>query len=136
MPVLIDSNVIIDVLTRDLHWYAWSAKTLEKIANEDALYINPVIYAEVSVCFDTIEELERALPESYIYRAPLPYEAAFLAAKCFLQYRKRGGAKSAPLPDFYIGAHAAVKNWRLLTRDKGRYATYFPGLAVIMPTEQ
>lgn len=134
MPVLIDSNVMLDIFTRNKEWFAWSSETLEYYAERELLYINPIIYSEISVSFARIEELEDALPGDYIYRENLPYEAAFLAGKCFLKYRKAGGMKHAPLPDFYIGAHAAVREWSILTRDKGRYKTYFPTLNVITPT--
>ncbi|MCB1948447.1 type II toxin-antitoxin system VapC family toxin [Nitrosomonas sp.] len=133
MPVLIDSNVILDVFTRDSQWFDWSSKTLTYYAERELLYINPIIYSEISIGFKRIEELELALPGDYILRENLPYEAAFLAGKCFLKYRKSGGVKNAPLPDFYIGAHAAVRGWSILTRDNGRFNTYFPSLHVITP---
>jgi predicted nucleic acid-binding protein len=106
---------------------------LEKAANEAPLAINPLIYAEVSIAFATIEALEDALPAEVYRREPLPYEAAFLAGKAFVRYRRRGGAKTAPLPDFYIGAHAAVAGFRLLTRDAKRYRTCFPTVELIAP---
>lgn len=130
---LVDSNVILDVVTEDPHWYAWSAQALALRAEDGALVINPVIYAEVSIGFARIEELEDALPATFFRRAPLPWEAAFLAGKCFLQYRKHDGTKRAPLPDFYIGAHAAVAGLALLTRDAARYRTCFPKLRLIAP---
>ncbi|PTN09705.1 type II toxin-antitoxin system VapC family toxin [Nitrosomonas aestuarii] len=133
MPVLIDSNVILDVFTRDPQWFDWSSKTLTYYAERELLYINPIVYSEISIGFKRIEELELALPGDYILRENLPYEAAFLAGKCFLKYRKSGGVKNAPLPDFYIGAHAAVRGWSILTRDNGRFNTYFPTLHVITP---
>ena len=133
MPILVDSNVLLDVFTQNKAWFEWSSATLEQSAERDLLYINPIIYSEISVGFKRIEELESALPSDYIQRDDLPYEAAFLAGKCFLKYRKAGGAKRSPLPDFYIGAHAAIKGWSILTRDKGRYQTYFPTLSVIAP---
>lgn len=133
MPILVDSNVLLDVFTQNKAWFEWSSKTLEQSAERDLLYINPIVYSEISVGFKRIEELESALPSDYIQRDDLPYEAAFLAGKCFLKYRKAGGAKCSPLPDFYIGAHAAIKGWSILTRDKGRYQTYFPTLSVIAP---
>lgn len=129
--VLVDSNVLLDVLTQDARWAQPSARTLERSANTAALVINPVIYAEVSIGFEGIEEVEAALPQEMFQREPLPYEAAFLAGKCFIRYRKRGGMRSAPLPDFYIGAHAAVAGYRLLTRDARRYRRYFPGVQLI-----
>ncbi len=133
MPVLVDSNVLLDIFTEDREWYGWSSSTLAQLAEHTLLYINPIIYSEVSIGFDRIEDLENALPVDYIQREALPYEAAFLAGKCFLKYRRAGGNKRSPLPDFYIGAHAAVKGWGLLSRDKGRYQTYFPGLKLISP---
>jgi predicted nucleic acid-binding protein len=133
-PVLVDSNVLLDVATQDPVWSAWSAKALEHAANQTPLVINPLIYAEVSVAFGRIEELDTALPAHLYRREPLPWEAAFLAGKAFLQYRRRGGAHSLPLPDFYIGAHAAIRGYRLLTRDVARYRTYFPTVELVTPT--
>jgi predicted nucleic acid-binding protein len=134
MSFLIDSNVLIDIFTEDKDWFSWSYNILQKLTEEhQPLYINPIIYAEVSVAFEKIEDLENLLPSSYIRREDLPYEACFLAGKCFLRYRKQGGQKTAPLPDFFIGAHAAVKNRTLITRDKGRYSTYFPSLRLLTP---
>ena len=133
MPILVDSNVLLDVFTQNKAWFEWSSATLEQSAERDLLYINPIIYSEISVGFKRIEELESALPSDYIQRDDLPYEAAFLAGKCFLKYRKAGGAKRSPLPDFYIGAHAAIKGWSILTRDKRRYQIYFLTLRVIAP---
>ena len=133
MPVLIDSNVILDVFTHDKNWYEWSSTNLAEHAESEILCINPIIYSEVSIGFERIEELEEALPASFFQRESIPYEAAFLAGKSFVDYRKRGGNKSAPLPDFYIGAHAAIMGWSLMTRDIGRYATYFPSLELITP---
>ena len=131
--VLVDSNVILDVLTEDARWLAWSAEALAHAAERDILVINPIIYAEVSVRFERIEELEEALPDSLFRREPLPWEAGFLAGKCFRSYRRQGGARRSPLPDFFIGAHAAVRAMTLLTRDATRYRTYFPTLALIAP---
>jgi predicted nucleic acid-binding protein len=131
--VLVDSNVILDIATVDPRWYAWSARALESAANESTLAINPLIYAEVSVGFDRIEELDLALSSTLYQREPLPFEAAFLAGKAFVQYRRRGGHRANPLPDFYIGAHAAVRRFRLLTRDAARYRTYFPTIELIAP---
>ena len=131
--VLVDSNVLLDVLEEDTHWYEWSSKQLQKAADSCSLIINPIIYAEVSIGFQRIEELEEALPSNLLQRMPLPWEAAFLAGKCFMRYRKLGGTKSSPLPDFFIGAHAAVSGLTLLTRDAARYRTYFPSLKLITP---
>jgi len=132
-PVLVDSNVLLDVATDDAVWRAWSSTTLERVGDEAILVINPLVYAEVSVGFDTIEAVEAALPRDLYRRESLPYEAGFLAGKVFLEYRHSGGAKRSPLPDFYIGAHAAVAGYRLLTRDAGRYRSYFPKLELIAP---
>jgi predicted nucleic acid-binding protein len=131
--VLVDSNVLLDVATNDPVWAEWSAQALEAAADQAPLAINPLIYAEVSIGFARIEDVEEALPVRLYRREPLPYEAAFLAGKAFLQYRRRGGARTAPLPDFYIGAHAAVAGFQLLTRDPTRYRTYFPTVELIAP---
>ena len=133
MPILVDSNVLLDVLTEDPRWAPWSMDALAEYADQDMLAINPIIYAEVSVGFVRIEDLDAALPPPTFHRLALPWEAAFLAGKCFLTYRKRGGVRSSPLPDFYIGAHASVSGLTLLTRDAARYRTYFPRLGVIAP---
>ncbi len=130
---LVDSNVLLDVFTEDPTWYAWSARMLETLAESSVLVVNPIIFAEVSVRFERIEELDDALPATHFRRDPLPLEAGFLAGKCFVDYRRRGGARHAPLPDFYIGAHAAVRSLALLTRDPARYRTYFPSLTLIAP---
>jgi len=131
--VLVDSNVLLDVLTEDPAWFSWSADALARCADDSLLVINPLIFAEVSIGFDRIEEVESALPPSVFHRAPLPWEAAFLAGKCFVRYRRAGGKRSAPLPDFYIGAHAAVESLALLTRDPRIYRTYFPTVRRIAP---
>ncbi len=130
---LIDSDVLLDVLTEDPVWFDWSAGALERAADRGRLLINPLVFAEVSVRFERIEDLEEALPTQFFERAPLPWEAAFLAGKCFVEYRRRGGARRSPLPDFYIGAHAAVAGLRLLTRDPRRYRSHFPKLELITP---
>jgi len=130
---LVDSNVILDVVTEDADWFDWSAAALSREAEESALAINAVIYAEVSIRYQTIEELESLLADAEIRRLDLPYEAAFLAAKAFVAYRRRGGLKTTPLPDFFIGAHAVIAGMRLLTRDPRRYRTYFPTLQIISP---
>jgi len=131
--ILVDSNVLLDIMTEDSHWLAWSAAAIERAADSFRLVINPVIYAEVSVRYSRIEALDAALPKAMFDREAIPYEAAFLAGKCFLAYRRRGGMKRSPLPDFFIGAHAAVAGYRLLTRDAARYRSYFPKLSVIAP---
>lgn len=133
MAVLVDSNVLLDVLTEDPRWSSWSLSALAEQGDRDVLAINPIIYAEVSIGFVRIEEIEAALPPPTFHRLGLPWEAAFLAGKCFLRYRKRGGIRTSPLPDFYIGAHASVSGMKLLTRDAARYRTYFPRLRLIAP---
>ncbi|WIY82731.1 type II toxin-antitoxin system VapC family toxin [Propionimicrobium sp. PCR01-08-3] len=130
---LVDSNVLLDIFTEDPDWSAWSGAALRDAANRGLVCINQIIYAEVSVGFDTIEELEDALPASYFAREALPWPAGFLAGKAFLKYRRLGGTRTSLLPDFYIGAHAAVTGYRLLTRDHGRYSTYFPTVRLIAP---
>ena len=131
--VLVDSNVLLDILTEDPTWGRWSEETLAHCADTGLLVINPIIYAEVSVRFDRIEDMDEALPPAVFQRVPLPWEAAFLAGKSFLAYRKRGGRKRSPLPDFYIGAHAAVAGMPLLTRDMARFRTSFPTVQLIAP---
>jgi predicted nucleic acid-binding protein len=130
---LIDSNVLLDVLTEDPRWLDWSIGALAVAAESGPLVINPVIYAEVSIRFSRIEDLEAALPQQDFNRVAVPWEAAFLAGKAFVSYRRKGGARSSPLPDFFIGAHAAVAGLALLTRDAARYRTYFPSVPVIAP---
>ncbi|CAN5613164.1 type II toxin-antitoxin system VapC family toxin [soil metagenome] len=132
-PVLVDSNVILDVVTEDPTWAAWSADALEHAAESSPLVINPLIYAEVSIGFERIEDLDDALPASYLQREQLPWEAGFLAGKVFVKYRRAGGRRTSPLPDFYIGAHAAIRGYTLLTRDTGRYRSYFPTLQIVAP---
>jgi predicted nucleic acid-binding protein len=132
-PVLVDSNVILDVAYEDPQWRAWSEAALEQTAKETVLVINPNIYAEVSNGYAHVEHMEAVLPIDRFRRETLPYEAAFLAGKWFLTYRRRGGTRTSPLPDFYIGAHAAVRGYRLLTRDATRYRTYFPTVELIAP---
>lgn len=132
-PTLVDSNVLLDVITADQEWLDWSAAALSRAADESALVVNPIVYAEVAARFARIEDLEEALPRAYYERRPLPWEAAFLAGQCFVKYRRRGGARRSPLPDFYIGAHAAVEGLKLLTRDPRRYRTYFPALRLLAP---
>jgi predicted nucleic acid-binding protein len=130
---LVDSNVLLDIATNDARWFTWSSRALESAANESPLVINAIIYAEVSIGFERIEDLESAIPSNLFRRDALPFEAAFLAGKAFLQYRRRGGGRATPLPDFYIGAHAAVADFRLLTRKSRRYQTYFPSVELLAP---
>ena len=131
--ILVDSNVILDVATEDPRWFGWSCRQLEELAERHTLIINPIIYAEVSVGFERIEHLDATLPTDFFRCEPLPWEAGFLAGKCFLRYRRSSGANRSPLPDFFIGAHAAVRGMALLTRDARRYKTYFPTLELISP---
>jgi len=131
--VLVDSNVLLDVATSDPGWGDWSARMLAEAAEYTTLVINPIIYAEVSIAYTTIEALDAALPEALYRRDPLPWEAGFLAGKSFLRYRRRGGLRTSPLPDFYIGAHAAVRGLALLTRDASRYRSYFPTVEILAP---
>jgi len=131
--VLVDANVLLDVLTEDPKWSDWSAGQLDACAANSEMCINPIIYAEVSVGFERIEELDKALTPDAFTRLPLPWEAGFLAGKAFLRYRRAKGARTSPLPDFYIGAHAAIDGMTLLTRDAKRYRTYYPKLELICP---
>jgi predicted nucleic acid-binding protein len=132
--VLVDSNVLLDIMTEDPQWFSWSADALARAAETMRLVINPIIYAEVSIRYSRIEDLNDALPQTFVEREPLPYEAAFLAGKAFLIYRKHSGVRRSPLPDFFIGAHASIARYSLLTRDAGRYRTYFPKLPLIAPS--
>lgn len=134
--VLVDANVLLDVVTDDPDWFDWSASQLERCAAQARLCINPIIYAEVSVGFERIEELDDALPPSDFGRLPLPWEAAFLAGKAFLHYRRARGARRSPLPDFFIGAHAAIDGIPLLTRDAQRYRIYFSTVELICPDDE
>jgi predicted nucleic acid-binding protein len=134
--VLVDSNVLLDVATDDPEWGDWSAHALAEAAEHAPLLIDPIIYAEVSIGYTTIEALDAALPATLYQREPLPWDAAFLAGKCFLQYRRRGGSRTSPLPDFYIGAHAAIGKLALLTRDAARYGSYFPTVEILAPAKR
>ena len=134
MPgVLIDSNVILDLVLDDPRWADWSSRTLNSYAQGADLCINPVIYSEVSIGFQSIEELEEVILMGGFRILEIPKEALFLAGKIFLRYRKNKGTKRSPLPDFYIGAHAAVFKMDLMTRDTSKYRTYFPTLNIIHP---
>ncbi|HEX3579247.1 MAG TPA: type II toxin-antitoxin system VapC family toxin [Thermoanaerobaculia bacterium] len=133
MYTLVDTNVLLDVITEDPEWADWSSEALWRAGDESTLAINPIIYAEVSIHIRTIEEMNDIVSQEDFRRLDLPYEAAFLAGKAFLAYRSRGGMKDVPLADFYIGAHAAVSGMRLLTRDARRYRTYFPTVPILAP---
>ena len=130
---LVDSNVILDVVTEDAEWVDWSASALSRAASTSQLAINPIVYAEVAARFARIEDLEDTVPAEYFQRLPVPWEAAFLAGQCFVKYRRRGGTRRSPMPDFYIGAHAAIGGMTLLTRDPRRYRSYFPALHIVSP---
>ncbi len=134
--VLIDSNVLLDIFEDDPSWADWSESKLETYSDTHRLFVNPVIYAEVSVGFKHIEELEAAMSGCGLEMLQLPKEALFLAGKVFVAYKKRKGVKTSPLPDFFIGAHAAVAGLNLLTRDVSRFKTYFPTLKIISPKHQ
>jgi predicted nucleic acid-binding protein len=131
---LVDSNVLLDVLTEDQHWSTWSADALAAAAETGPLVINQVIYAEVSIQFSHVEELDDVLPAHDFRRRGVPWPAAFLAGKAFLRYRRDGGERRSPLPDFFIGAHAAIEQLTLLTRDATRYRSYFPTVALVSPS--
>lgn len=133
MATLVDSNVLIDVIERGLAWSDRSAAALEQVGAMGPVVINPLIYAEVSVRYEDTDELDIDLPVDLFQREQLPWPAAFLACKAFAEYRRRGGQRRSPLPDFFIGAHAAVADMRLLTRDAARYRTYFPTVDLIVP---
>jgi len=134
VPVLVDTNVLLDIATEDPLWFDWSSSRLSQAANRDGLALNPLVYAELSVHYDSIEALEAGISGYPFARLALPWEAAFVAGKAYRRYRRRGGSKRSPLPDFYIGAHAAVSGLALLTRDAKRYREYFPKLRIIAPT--
>lgn len=133
MPILVDTNVLIDVAVDDPDWGDWSAEQLAAARDGAGLAINAIVYAELSVHYESAEALEDLLAPFRFQRLHLPWEAAFLAGKVFKRYRHRGGSKTAPLPDFFIGAHAAVAGLVLLTRDARRYRQYFPRLRLIAP---
>jgi hypothetical protein len=131
--VLVDSNIILDIFQDDPLWADWSETTLEKYSQQTTLYINPIIYSEVSIGFLLIEDLESAIVKAGFQLLDIPKESLFLAGKVYLKYKKRKGTKTNPLPDFYIGAQAAVLQLDLITRDISRYRTYFPSVKLIHP---
>lgn len=131
--LLVDTNVLVDILQDDPQWADWSIRQLRAQAAVHELAINPVIYAELSVSFSTLEALDEVVATLALRLQEIPLPALFLAGKAYLQYRQRGGSKAQVLPDFFIGAHAAVAGWPLLTRDASRFRTYFPGLEVLAP---
>lgn len=130
---LVDSNVLIDVLHRDPDWSPWSDEALIGALEDGVVLVNQIVYSEISIGFPTVEECDFALNAQGIERIPIPWPAAFLAGRAYLDYRRRGGSRSSPLPDFFIGAHAAVEGLRVLTRDSSRYRTYFPTVELIAP---
>jgi predicted nucleic acid-binding protein len=131
--ILVDTNVLLDVLENDAEWAVWSQKRLDAASATDTLAINPIIYSELSIAFARIEELEAVLVDGSLSVEPIPREALFLAGKAFLNYKRARGTKHGVLPDFYIGAHAAVMQWPILTRDVGRFRTHFPTVLLITP---
>ena len=131
--VLVDSNIILDVFLNDPNWADWSESMLEEYAQNSLLYINSIVYSEISIGFDLIEDLESAVTKAGFQMLEIPKEALFLAGKAYLKYKKRKGTKKTPLPDFFIGAQAAVLNLDLITRDVPRYRTYFPSVKLITP---
>ena len=132
LGTIVDSNVLLDVFTDDERWGDWSAAALASAFDDGPVIINPLVYAELSVGFPRIEDLEAALPTP-VEREALPWEAAFLAGRCFLAYRRGGGSRRSPLPDFYVAAHAAITGRTLLTRDRPRHTEFLPALRVISP---
>ena len=130
--IIVDSNIILDIVTKDPDWYDWSASQLETLAEDHKLLINDIVYSEISISFEYIEELEDILADNFIIQ-PIPREALFLAGKIFIKYKNAGGTKTSTLPDFFIGSHASILNVALLTRDKKRYKNYFPKLEIIAP---
>jgi predicted nucleic acid-binding protein len=131
--ILVDTNVLLDVFEDDKEWYAWSQDQLDSAIATNKLAINPVIYSELSISFARIEELEAIIRDAPLAFEEMPREALFLAGKAFARYRRSSGTKRSVLPDFYIGAHAAVMQWTLLTRDVRCYRTYFPTVSLIAP---
>ena len=131
---LVDTNVLLDLVTDDPDWYEWSLARLEEAALTGPLLINDVVYAEISIRYERIEDLDAMLTQAVIAIAPISREALFLAGKVFRRYRAVGGTRTGVLPDFFIGAHAAVEGWPLLTRDVARYRSYFPKIKLIAPT--
>jgi len=131
--ILVDSNVILDIFTNDPIWYFWSQSTLNKYCLQYELCINSIIYTEISIGFNLIEELEATINWCHFNLIKIPNEALFLAGKVFMKYKENKGQKTSPLPDFFIGAHASVLNIPLITRDTTRMKFYFPKLNIISP---
>jgi len=130
---LFDTNVLLDIATAAPTWLSWSEAQFRTAAGQGPILINPIIYAELAPAFASAAELDRWLDPALFLRLSLPYAAAWSAAQAFLKYRRGTGAKTSPLPDFYIGAHAELENLTLVTRDAARYRTYFPKVQMIAP---
>ena len=135
-PVLVDSNILIDIFSDDGNWAQWSIDQLTLLSQSTILHINPIIYSDISMVFGRIEDLHRNLSILPLRYSEIPQEALFLAGKAFLQYRRNKGTKSITLPDFFIGAHGAVENWAIITRDAKRMAYYFPSLSIFSPGQE
>lgn len=133
MAVMVDSCVFLDIFTHDPEWFPWSSQALSDAADQGSLVMNPVIFSEISIRFDKIEELDALLPQDIFEYRQIPREAAFLAGISFLKYRRQGGQKLSPLPNFLIGAHAAIEKLDLLTRDPRRFREYYPTIHLICP---
>jgi predicted nucleic acid-binding protein len=133
--ILIDSNILLDLLNQGSDWHSWSAAAVEDAIDNIGAAIDPIIYAEASLRFATQDEFDEVFPSSVYSRLALPYSAAFIAAKAHLTYRRRGGARTSTLPDFLIGAHAAVAGHKILTRDPRRFRRYFPSVELICPSQ-
>jgi predicted nucleic acid-binding protein len=131
--ILIDSCILLDLFTNDQNWASWSENTLDKYSQTNTLFINSIVYTEISIGFKKIEELEKAISELGIKVLEIPREALFLTGKAFLKYRRNKGTKKSPLPDFFIGAHASVSHLLLVTRDVAKYKTYFPQINLVCP---
>ena len=132
-PILVDSNILIDIFTKDTVWGTWSRDKLTELSRQVRLILNPVVYSEISVSYKNIEQLDAVLHKLPLRYEEIPKAALFLAAKAFVNYRRKGGTKTAPLPDFFIGAHAAVRGFLVITRDPSRIAYYFPTVEMITP---
>jgi predicted nucleic acid-binding protein len=130
---LLDANVLLDIATADPTWLAWSEGQFRAAVTQGPILVNPIIYAEVAPAFATQSDLDRWLDPAVFQRLPLPYDAGWLAAQAFVKYRRAGGTRSSPLPDFYIGGHAEIEGLTLVTRDAARYRSYFPNVALIAP---
>jgi predicted nucleic acid-binding protein len=133
MSSMLDTNVLLDILTADPRWLDWSSAQFRQASADGPIIINPIIYAELAAAFDSRAELDHWLRPDLFKRLPLPYEAGFRASRAFLDYRRAGGTRTSPLPDFYIGAHAETADIVLVTRDVTRYRTYFPKLRLKTP---